>query len=110
MYSVTGSLLDIDLSSSKIKSEVVDPRLYRKYLGGYGLGAENTGLRLLPLESHHHVDLRLPLVDVFNGVFHVGMITDEVPLLKLGGILPRLDPDGSLQNREELLRPRRVGT
>ncbi len=39
MYSVTGKLLDIDLSNHQSTTEEVDPSLYRKYLGGYGIGA-----------------------------------------------------------------------
>lgn len=39
MYSVTGRLLNIDLSTHETTPEEVDPSLYRNYLGGYGIGA-----------------------------------------------------------------------
>jgi aldehyde:ferredoxin oxidoreductase len=38
MYSVTGKLLSIDLSTSDITFEDIPEKQYREYLGGYGLG------------------------------------------------------------------------
>ena len=34
-----GKILWVDLSTKKLKDEVLDEKLCRKYIGGYGLGA-----------------------------------------------------------------------
>jgi aldehyde:ferredoxin oxidoreductase len=39
MYAVTGTLLSVELQSQSCELEAVPPKLYRQYLGGYGLGA-----------------------------------------------------------------------
>ena len=39
MYAVTGKLLSVELKSQSCKVEAVPAKLYRQYLGGYGLGA-----------------------------------------------------------------------
>jgi len=39
MYAVTGKLLSIDLGSRHSETEEIPAKLYRQYLGGYGLGA-----------------------------------------------------------------------
>ncbi len=39
MYAVAGKLLSVELKSQSCKVEAVPKKLYRQYLGGYGLGA-----------------------------------------------------------------------
>jgi len=39
MYAVTGRLLSVDLNTRNCASEAVAEKLYRQYLGGYGMGA-----------------------------------------------------------------------
>jgi len=39
MYAVNGKLLNVNLSDGTLASEEVSIEQYRKYLGGYGLGA-----------------------------------------------------------------------
>ncbi|WP_371806697.1 aldehyde ferredoxin oxidoreductase family protein [Candidatus Lokiarchaeum ossiferum] len=39
MYGVTGKILNINLTDQSVKVESLSEEIYRKYLGGYGLGA-----------------------------------------------------------------------
>jgi aldehyde:ferredoxin oxidoreductase len=39
MYAVTGKLLAVELSSGTCREQAVEQALYRRFLGGYGLGA-----------------------------------------------------------------------
>ena len=38
----TGKLLWVDLATGKIRDETPDESLYRDYIGGYGIGSQDT--------------------------------------------------------------------
>lgn len=59
MFGYFGKVLDIDLSSGKIKEIDVDDDIYRKFLGGYGLGVwyiyKNQPVGVNPLDGSNYL-------------------------------------------------------
>jgi aldehyde:ferredoxin oxidoreductase len=49
MYAVTGRMLSVDLKSGRCDTETIPGRMYRQYLGGYGMGVAMLLERMNPV-------------------------------------------------------------